>query len=220
MAAEEAAEAEAKKAEDDSGGDTVTPTSKFAALVNAARTQQRVSPQPPPPQFAGYGPYSPLPNVPSYDQYASPYGSQPGYYPQPPPPQQQQFPGGYGGYPLYASSAQQRTPPQLQPLSPSVDAWLEEESSGEEAAGRRSSGGDEREATKASSGKKRPPSSSGGTMRRESPRAMEVPPVLLWVRAAAGIPAGTAGVVRVPLDTVARRRRRRRRRPAEAGHHA
>ena len=200
-AAEEAAAAEAKKAEDDSGvGDTVapptwvTPTSKFAALVNAARTQQRVSPQPqpppPPPQFAGYGPYSPLPNVPSYDQYASPYGSQPGYYPQPPPPQQQQFPGGYGGYPLYASGAQQRTPPQLQPLSPSVDAWLEDESSGEDAAGRRSSGGDEREATRASSGKKKPPSSSGGTtmrresprameaatMRRESPRAMEVPP--------------------------------------------
>ena len=201
-AAEEAAAAEAKKAEDDSGGgDTVapptwvTPTSKFAALVNAARTQQRVSPQPqpppPPPQFAGYGPYSPLPNVPSYDQYASPYGAQPGYYPQPPPPQQQQFPGGYGGYPLYASGAQQRTPPQLQPLSPSVDAWLEDESSGEDAAGRRrSSGGDEREATRASSGKKKPPSSSGGTtmrresprameaatMRRESPRAMEVPP--------------------------------------------
>ena len=207
--AEEEAATEAKKAEDASGGgdtvtptskfaalvnaargDTVTPTSKFAALVNAARTQQRVSPQlqlpPPPPQFAGYGPYSPLPNVPSYDQYA-PYGAQPGYYPQP---QQQQFPGGYGGYPSYASGAQQRTPPQLQPLSPSVDAWLEDGSSGEDAAGMRSSGGDEREATRASSGKKKPPSSSeaatmrresprameAATMRRESPRAMEVPP--------------------------------------------
>ena len=199
-AAEEAAEAEAKKAEDDSGGDTVTPTSKFAALVNAARTQQRVSPQPPPPppQFAGYGPYSPLPNVPAYDQYA-PYGAPPGYYPQPQQQQQQQqFPGAYGGYPVYASSAQQRTPPQLQPLSPSVDAWLEEESSGEEAAGRRSSGGDEREATRASSGKKRPPSSSGGTtMRRESPRAMEVPPPSYFGYAPSppAYPRGPPGVV-------------------------
>ena len=50
--------------------------------------------------------------------------------------QQQQF-GPYAGYPGYLPQpTQQRTPPQLQPLSPSVDAWLEDEqSSGEDGTG-------------------------------------------------------------------------------------
>ena len=178
------------------------PTSKFMALVN--RVQQN---QPPPMpqqqvsciftfvfsyirairltvcfvlQFPGYAPYSPLPNVPpAYDQYGnpSPYGTQQQQFFQQ---QQQQF-GPYAGYPGYLpQQPQQRTPPQLQPLSPSVDAWLEDEqSSGEDGQARRDSrgGGDEKDQGDNGGRPDGRASSSGGKKKRsprQSPRASDV----------------------------------------------
>ena len=112
---------------------------------------------------------------------------------------------------LHASGA--RRPRRSQPLSPSVDAWLEDDPRGDARArsSERDEGGDEGVV-----GGKKPPRLGGRDDAPREPARDGGSPPSYFGRAAAGT-AGPPGVV--PVRGCCRlRRRRRRRRPAEAGH--